>query len=166
MSELINSLGLDWKMLVAQLVNFGILVAVLYFFAYKPLLKVLKKRSKMIAESLDKTEKIDKLLAKTKDDYKAKLAAAQEQSQEILAKSKQEAEKYRLESIAKTQEQMEAMVAQSRAALQTEKDLLLDDIKKDVADLVVTASKKVIGREIKPADNDKLIDETISHIKK
>lgn len=166
MSELINALGLDWKMLVAQLVNFGILVAVLYFFAYKPLLKVLRKRSQMIADSLDKTEKIDKLLAKTKEDYKAKLAAAQEQSQEILSKSKQEAEKYRLESITKTQEQIEAMVAQSRTALQAEKDLLLDDIKKDVADLVVTASKKVIGREIKPADNDKLIDETISHIKK
>jgi F-type H+-transporting ATPase subunit b len=166
MSELINALGLDWKMLVAQLVNFGILVAVLYFFAYKPLLKVLQKRSQMIADSLDKTEKIDKLLAKTKEDYKTKLAAAQEQSQEILAKSKQEAEKYRLESIAKTQEQMEAMVAQSRAALQSEKDLLLDDIKKDVADLVVATSKKVIGREIKPADNDKLIAETIAQIKK
>src|SRR3989344_4681980 len=57
MSELIANLGLDWKLLLAQMFNFGILAFVLTKLVYKPLLKALKERQK-IAKANEEAEKI------------------------------------------------------------------------------------------------------------
>ena len=51
MLEALNSLGIDYKLLIAQLVNFVLLFIVLYIFLYKPVLKMLNARSEKINKS-------------------------------------------------------------------------------------------------------------------
>jgi len=58
--ETLSSLGIDLKILLAQLVNFGILIFLLSKFLYKPVLKMLDQRKKKIAESIKKAEEIEK----------------------------------------------------------------------------------------------------------
>ena len=48
MSELFSKLGIDWKLLIAQIINFLVLLFVLYKFAYRPILSMLEKRTKKI----------------------------------------------------------------------------------------------------------------------
>ena len=55
-----EGLGINLSSLLAQLVNFGLLFALLYFFAYKPVIKMLDQRSAKIKESMEQTEEIKK----------------------------------------------------------------------------------------------------------
>ena len=66
MQELITKLGIDWKFLIAQIVNFLVLLFVLYKFAYGPILAMLEKRQKKIEKGLKDAE------AATKNSKKAK----------------------------------------------------------------------------------------------
>lgn len=161
MNELINALGLDWKMLIAQLVNFAILVAVLYFFAYKPILKMLNKRSEKIEKSVKKADEVEKLLTKTDESYRQKMTETQNKADQIIDKTKAEAEKYRQEQLGKAREEAEAIVADAKKSLGTEKEKIVSEIKVDIKDLVLEASRKVLQREVNEEDNQKLIDETI-----
>lgn len=165
MSELINALGLDWRVLIAQLVNFSVLVVVLYFLAYKPLLKYLNKRSQLIEASLKKTEKIDQLLAKAENDYAKKMATAQAESEKIMFKSQQEAEKYRQERLEKTRQEVAAIVAESRAAIESDKKEIIREVKEEMSGLVAAAATQVLRREIKLADDERLIRETVTKLK-
>ena len=62
MSELLTKLGIDLKLLVAQIVNFLILLLVLYKFAYGPIVAMLEKRQKKIEKGLKEAEEAHKKL--------------------------------------------------------------------------------------------------------
>jgi len=65
MGELLQSLGIQWTKLIPQLFNFGIVLFVLWKWAYKPVFIMLEARQKKIAESVANAEKIQLELAKT-----------------------------------------------------------------------------------------------------
>ncbi|MCX6721616.1 MAG: hypothetical protein NTY04_00250 [Candidatus Staskawiczbacteria bacterium] len=56
MNEFVSQFGLDWKLFLSQLVNFALILIVLKFFVYNPVIKILKEKNKKIKEGLDKAE--------------------------------------------------------------------------------------------------------------
>ena len=58
LAEVCQGLGIDWNKLIAQMISFGILLYVLWRFAYKPVLDILEKRRDKVEESLKNAEKI------------------------------------------------------------------------------------------------------------
>ena len=70
--------------LIAQILNFVILVVILRAVAYKPVKKILAERSQRIQESLDKADADKAEAERTLRDYKAKLAEAREKAQSIV----------------------------------------------------------------------------------
>src|SRR3989338_7233599 len=73
---LIEQLGINWKLLLSQAVNFFILLLVLRFFVYKPLLIVIKERNKKIKQGLEKAEEADVRLKEVDIIAKKKLKKA------------------------------------------------------------------------------------------
>jgi len=61
-SGLLFQLGINWKLFLSQAVNFFILLVILRFFVYKPLLSVIKERNKKIKDGLDKAKEADERL--------------------------------------------------------------------------------------------------------
>ena len=59
MGDLISQLGIDAKLLIAQVINFVVLLVVLYAFAYKPILKMLHKRTEKIEAGSKNAEKVE-----------------------------------------------------------------------------------------------------------
>jgi F-type H+-transporting ATPase subunit b len=110
METLVEKLGLDWKLLLSQAVNFIILLTVLRLTVYKPLLNLLNKRRKTIEEGLAKAAEADKRLSEISELQKEKIKEAQAEGQEIIRGA---------ENKAKTQEQK--ILA---AAAQKESELL------------------------------------------
>ena len=76
MAELAEQLGLDWKLLLSQAVNFLLLLFLLRKFAYLPLLKILKERRARIEEGLAKATEADKRLLEVDGSFDDALAAA------------------------------------------------------------------------------------------
>ena len=65
MDQTLHSLGIYWPKLLAQTINFGIVLFVLWRFAYRPVLTMLEQRRQKIAESITNAEKIKAELART-----------------------------------------------------------------------------------------------------
>lgn len=165
MDELIKTFHIDWKLLVAQIINFGIVLGVLWYFALRPLRKVMDKRTGDITKSLDDAKRIEKRMQDTEIDREKIIVEAKKEAQIISAKVAEDAEKLREDKLHQTREEINKMGAKAKADLAAEKEQMVREAKKEVADVVVAVSEKVIGKNIDNAANQQLIDETLKQVK-
>ena len=115
MDSLIDTFHIDWRLIIAQMVNFGIVIIVLYKFAIKPLGKLMEDRSAKIAGGLTDAKKHKELLGETEAEYKKVIAEARKESQELISVAKKDAESVREDLIAKAKTDAEKVVTQGKA---------------------------------------------------
>ena len=89
--DLLNNLVVDGPKLIAQLINFAIVLFVLWRFAYKPVLEMLENRRQKIAESMDNADQIKAELAKTQAERNKVLAEANQKAEQLIADAKEAA---------------------------------------------------------------------------
>ncbi len=157
MGDLIETFHIDFRLLVAQAINFAIVFAVLYFFALKPLMKIMQERTGKIEKSLDDARAIDEKLAQTREEYNVVMANAKKEAAEILEKAKQAAEEKKKETVAKAKEEIGSIINQEKAKMQHEKAQTLKEIKKEAADLVVASLHKILGEGVDAKKDKELI---------
>ena len=107
MSELLSKLGIDWKLLIAQIINFLVLLFVLYKFAYGPIVAMLEKRQRKIEQGLADAEAARKNLEKSGEKQKEILKKARAEAKVIVEKAHKQAEKSKVEIAAEAKEQAE-----------------------------------------------------------
>jgi F-type H+-transporting ATPase subunit b len=165
MDELVKTFHIDWKLLIAQLVNFAIVAGVLWYFALKPLMKVMNKRTEDIEKSLKDAKEIEQKLNDAEKTKQAVIIEAQKEAQILMEKSYKDAENLKEEKLRETRTEMEKIAAKTKADMQLEKEKMVQEAKHDVADLVISASSKIIGKHLDESANKKLIEETIDQAK-
>jgi len=162
MESLVEVFHIDIKLLIAQIINFGIVFSVLYFFALKPIMAVMQERTKKIEKSLEDAKAIDENLVKTKEDYSKILAEAKKEANTILEKANLQAEEKRKEALVKAKEEIGIIINQEKAKMQADKAETLKEIKKEVADLVVASLEKILEEKITDKKDQELIKKTIA----
>ena len=115
MNQLLFQLGVDWKLFLSQAVNFGILLLVLTFFVYKPLIKIIKERNAKIKEGLDKAEEADVRLKEIDNIGNEKIKEAENKSIDIIKATEKKAKVLEQDLQKKTEEKQ----AQLQKDLQT-----------------------------------------------
>lgn len=90
-NELLSQLGINWKLFLSQAVNFFILLIVLSVFVYKPILNIIKERTKKIKEGLDKAEEADVRLKEVDNIAKGKIKEAEQESIDIIKDTEEKA---------------------------------------------------------------------------
>lgn len=166
MDELVKTFHIDWKLLIAQIINFAVVLGVLWYFALKPLTKMMNKRSEDIAKSLADAEEITKKLKQADVTKEGIIIDANREAQIVVEKSYKDAEKVREQKIKETREEVENIVNKSKADLKAEKEKMINEAKQEVADLVVEASSKIIKKNIDTQANKELIKETLNKVNK
>ncbi len=166
MHELLTQLGVDWKLLIAQIINFLVLLAVLYKFLYKPVISLMNKRSNHIEESLKKAEKIEKNLQETEARKEEILAQARTEAQDIFKKAKAQAEASQKETLKAAKEEISALATKAQQEIDAKKSLAIQEAKNDIADLVVASVKKIVGSNLDQKLNEKLITGIIKDTEK
>jgi F-type H+-transporting ATPase subunit b len=91
MQQLLQQLGIDWHLLLSQAVNFFLLLVVLWYFVYKPLLKLMRDRRARIEEGLMKADEADKRLVEIEEIGKGKLKEAETRALSMLRKTETDA---------------------------------------------------------------------------
>ncbi len=147
MESLIETFHIDAKLLVAQTVNFAIVFAVLYFFALKPVAKVLADRSRKIEKSLSDAKEIEARLAKAEEDYSRALSQARKEAGLIIAKANEQAGEKRAELIAKAKEEIGQIINDEKAKIQAEKARTLKEVREHVAELVAQSLEKLLKEQ-------------------
>jgi F-type H+-transporting ATPase subunit b len=153
MDSLIETFHIDLKLLVAQVVNFAIVVSVLYFFALKPLLRTMRERTVKIEKGLKDAEEIEMKLRKTEADYERELDRAKEEAARIMKQASELAEEKRERMIDKAKEEIGQIINEEKEKMRREKDKVLKEMRAEVAGLVGLSLEKVLEAKLdKKAD--------------
>lgn len=158
MEELIKTFHIDWKLIIAQLVNFAIVLFVLYKFAYGPMMKLMDERTKKIDKGLKDAENSHKKLQEIAEKEKAVLVEARKQAQEIVDKAEAAASKTKDEIIAESKQQAQKILDDTAKKIELEKNQMLAEVKTQVAELVVAATGKVIDEKMDGEKDRKIIE--------
>lgn len=152
--------------IVAQVVNFLILVAILRALAYKPVAKMLQQRSDKIRESLESAEENKKASEKTLEQYKLQLAEAHKKAQEIVDKAELTARQERENLVAETKREIDKMKQTAQAEIQNDRDRAFDEMKSEIVSLSLAAAEKIVAKNLGTKENDKLVNDFINSLDK
>lgn len=152
--------------LIAQIINFLILLAILSKVAYKPLMKALADRQAKIAESLETAERERASAEELKREYQAQLAAARTQAQEIVDKAVKLAEQTKEEILEEARAENARLLKTAQEEIARERDRALAEMRNEVVALSVLAAEKVIARNLDAETNGKLVTDFIEKLDK
>ena len=156
-----GAIGIDWQVLLAQLINFGILFGLLFFLLYKPMRRTFDERSNRIKESMEQAEQIKEQMAGTEEQVKEQLAAARREGQDVLAQAAQMGERLKEEARGEARQEAEVIVARARTEIERERDEAIDEVKRQFVDLAITAAEKVVNETLDREKHRRLIEEVL-----
>lgn len=164
MNELVHNLGIDWRLLIAQVINFVILFFLLKKFLFKPVLGLLEKRREKIEKSMRDAERIEKELAAIREKREEIIKTANQKAEEILHEAKEIAESQKTKILADTKKETEKMLDEARASIEKEKDKLVDEAREDLAELVLLATEKVVREKLDEEKDGELVREVLARV--
>ena len=156
-------ISLDWSLLI-QAFNFLILLVLLTKLLYKPLLAKMDERTKAIQRSLDEAQAARAEAQKERDDFAAKIQAANVEAQRIRAEALKDAadEQRRLVDAAKAE--AARLVASARQELDQDVRRARQELRQEVADLAIAVSERLIKKSLNDADHRRVVDDAIAHM--
>jgi F-type H+-transporting ATPase subunit b len=156
----------DLGLMFWTVVTFILLLLVLKKIAFKPIMGALEKREKVIQDSLDEAKKTNVEAESLLDGYKQQVANAQDESRKIIDEGRALGEKMKSEIISKAKEESSQILKTTKEEIEREKSRVLVDLRKEVADLAIEATSKVVRQSLNRKEHIRLINEAISEVKK
>ncbi len=147
MESILSAFGIDWKLLIAQGVNFALLLAGLSYFLYKPVMKMLADREKTIAEGLQDAEKAKTAVAEVEASRTSILTSAEEEASSVVERAVAEANDERARILKVAQDRCDtAMVEAQKQVTELQRRALLDS-EKEVARIAILAAEKILREQ-------------------
>jgi F-type H+-transporting ATPase subunit b len=162
--RILSSFGVSWATFLANLLNFVVLLFVLQFFAYKPLLKMLDERRRRIADSMKQTEQIKEELAKTQAARDEILLKANDAAQKMIEEARQAAVKFKDQKLNEAIQSAQDLLKKAQDAGKQEREKVLADLRKEMVGLVIATTAKVTGKILTSDDQKRLTDETLKEL--
>ena len=155
------NLGISLPTLLAQIVNFAILFGLLYLVAYRPIMRMLDRRSGKIKESMQQAEYIQEQAARAEEEAEKRIEAASKEGQELVARASRTGEGLRQQAQEEARQAAESLIAKARSEIQRERDGAIDELRREFADLTIMAAGKVIDRSLDKKAHRQLIDKML-----
>jgi F-type H+-transporting ATPase subunit b len=159
------SLGISLPLLIAFVINFIILLALLKKFLYQPVLNMLDERTKRVKESMEWAEATKRDYEQAKAEVQRQIEKGRQEAQAIIAQALQTGQGLKEEAKKEAALQAKAIVEKARLELETERDKMVEDLRKEFVSLLILASEKVIRQTLDKERQSKLISETLEQVK-
>lgn len=144
------------------LVDFLILLAVMYKFAFNPVKNMLAQRSAAIQKDITTAEEMKKEMEELKADAEAVLVEAKKESQAIIVQAQQNAESLKSSMIAETEQEIAALKAKAEKDIADATEAARQQLREDAANLAVLAAEKLLERSITEEDNIKFVKQFVN----
>ena len=156
-----ENLGLNLPLLIAQIINFVILLVLLYFVAYKPILKMLDQRSAKIKESMDEAEAIRQQTANTEEKIRNQLSDARMEGEKILTQAGQLGEKLKEEARQEAHREAETLITRAKSEISRESDKVIDELRQEFIEVAIAAAEKVVKETLDKDKHRQIIERVI-----
>ena len=147
MESIISTFHIDWKIIIAQAINFGVVFVVLYIFALKPLSKLMVERSERISKGIDDAKKSNELLQQSAEEYKQntiKLRQIAIDSQKELTK---ELDQLRVKNLDRIKADNNEWTKKRAEQMEIDKKVLVESAKNELVTLAMLAVKKIMAEK-------------------
>ncbi len=144
MESIISTFHIDWKIIIAQMINFVVVFVVLYIFALKPLSKLMAERAEKIKGGIDDAKKNAEILKSTTAEYEAVLAKAKIEANKIFTEGKKEAETKKTKMLDDAKAEVASLISNGKKILEAEKMKMVEEAKKEIVNLAMSATEKLI----------------------
>ncbi|MBI4085123.1 MAG: F0F1 ATP synthase subunit B [Candidatus Liptonbacteria bacterium] len=144
MSQVLGIFGVDWRLLLINAINFGLLLIALRYFIYGPIMKMLEGRREKVAEGVKAAELAGKKLAETEASRAGVLARAGKEADELLSHGRESGLAKEKELIAEGEAAADSLIKDAENQAKEIKDKAIAESKEEVAKLIVLGMEKII----------------------
>ena len=159
-------LGFHWPSLLVYLVNFTLLLVILYVVGYKPILRILNQRTERIRGSLEEAERIRTESEERQEEMKKELDQARQEGQALITQARELADRYRDEERQKAKEEAETFLTRARGDIERERDNAIEEVRQQFADLAITAAERVVERSLDRDAHREVIEKVLQESSK
>jgi F-type H+-transporting ATPase subunit b len=153
-------------LIIWTLVVFGILLVLLWRFAFPSIVKSGEERERRIQKQLEDAEKANAEAQRLLEEHKKQIGAARNEAQDIMAKAKTVSQKEREALLAKAREEYDALLNRARKDIDAEKEKAIQALRREAVDLSIAAASRVIEANLDTDANRKLVSEFLESLGK
>ncbi len=158
----IGALGINLPSLIAQFINFTILLILVGWASKRFLFPLRDERRKRIQEGLEASEEAKQRLAQTETETAAELEKARQEGQALIGQAQQMSARIQEEARQSARAEGETLLERARSEIQLERDAAIADLRREFADLTITAAERVIRRSLDRKAHRELIEEVLA----
>ena len=147
MSDLFAAFGVNWKLLLIQAVNFGLLLAALSYFLYKPILKIIDERREKIAEGVRVANAAAAKLEDAKGQSDSMIGEAAKEAEELVATARARAEEKGNEMMKQAQDRSDSMLAEAQQRAEEAKRQAIQESEREIARAAMLAAEKIMNQK-------------------
>ncbi|MDO8469335.1 MAG: ATP synthase F0 subunit B [Candidatus Peribacter sp.] len=162
--ELLTKLGINWQLLIAQIVNFLIVMGVLGYFLYRPILNLLDSRTERIRKAVEEAKRIEhqaQEMAKLREEEMKRL---DRESGEHFDRIRKEAAELNAQLHATAKKEADAMIQNALKRIDEERRIMMEDVMKTVNTVIVRMTEKLLEREFTPADQKRIQEQLVAEL--
>jgi F-type H+-transporting ATPase subunit b len=157
-----DQLGVNLPLLIVQVINFFVVLLALRVFLYKPILGMLDARSQRIREGLDAAEQSKEQAASAEQEVAQQIGQARSQGQALIAQAQEASTRIQEEARNQARQEGENLIERARNEIQLERDQAIAELRREFADLTISAAEKVIGQSLDKQAHSRLIEEVLA----
>ncbi len=157
----LETLGISLPMFLAQLVNFLIVLFVLWKFAYRPIVAMLDARTQKIEESVKNSAEIERRVSELDADHRKVILIAKSEASALIETARLDAESRKDALIDQAKKEVEQLVAHGKVQLNAEKVQMLHDAKEELVFIAVEATKKILESTVDEKKSQKLAADVV-----
>lgn len=148
MDALLEAFGVDWKLLIAQAVNFGIVLLALTYLLYKPVMKTLDERAHKIAKGVEDATRAEEKLAHADEAAAHTVRTAEQEAEAVVARARDEASSERTRIVKEAEIRAATVLSDAELRAKENAASALRESEKEIARLAVLAAEKVLKEKI------------------
>ena len=147
MGELFSTFGVDWRLLIIQAVNFGLLLSVLTYFLYKPILQIIDERREKIAEGVRTAEAAGRKLADAKVEGEGIVGGAAREAEALVASARSRADERGAEIVKLAEARAAATLKEASERAEEAKRQVMKESEREIARAAMLAAEKILRSE-------------------
>ncbi|MBI2511979.1 MAG: F0F1 ATP synthase subunit B [Opitutae bacterium] len=150
--SIVEKFGIEWHYIVWQIASFLILFVVLYKFGIKPTVATMEERNKKIESGLKHAEEMQAKLAAAAQESAQVVKNAHLDAQKIVDEARKASKEYTDKQQAEALQRSADLLAKAQQAIELEHKKMLNDARGEIARLVVTTTERVLAKKLTDAD--------------
>jgi F-type H+-transporting ATPase subunit b len=148
MHQLLETFGIEWRLLLLQALNFGIVLLALRHFLYKPVFAMLAKRQELVAKGVQDAKDAEELLKGADAVVEAQIQKANEEAGQLVSRAREVATAEKTRLIKESEERAAAIASDAEARAKETLERARKESEKEVARLAVLAAEKIMHQKV------------------